>query len=98
MSARGALLLDLDGTLVDSIPCWIEAYLETLQALGVPMQRETFVTSIYQRGASVATVLEELGLQVPEPAFRRRRERSKRRDRGAASPDCLPKGAPANHG
>ncbi|MDF1700567.1 MAG: HAD family phosphatase [Planctomycetota bacterium] len=69
-----ALLLDLDGTLVDSIPCWIDAYRETLASFGRPLGHAEFLATIYQRSASVRTVLESLQVGVSEAEFRRVRD------------------------
>lgn len=66
----GALILDLDGTLVDSIPCWIEAYRESLARFGHDMDHDEFVSSIYQQNDPLARVLARLELDVGERAFR----------------------------
>jgi HAD superfamily hydrolase (TIGR01509 family) len=70
-----ALLLDLDGTLVDSIPCWIDAYRETLAAYGAPMTRPAFIESIYQRTEPLERVIATLGLDVAYAEFRAARDR-----------------------
>ena len=72
--ARGALLLDLDGTLVDSIPCWIDAYLETLHGFGLSMTRPEFIERIYQQTDPLPRVLEAHALGVSEAEFRRVRD------------------------
>lgn len=54
-----ALLFDLDGTLVDSIPLWIRANLHTLEDWNVPMDAQTFLTKIYQQGFHHHGILEQ---------------------------------------
>ncbi len=70
----GVLLLDLDGTLVDSIPCWIDAYLETLGTFGLSMTRPAFIEAIYQQTDPLPRVLEMHALDVTEVEFRRVRD------------------------
>lgn len=70
----GALLLDLDGTLVDSIPCWIDAYLETLRDYGLAMSRSRFIVEIYQQTDPLPGVLAAHGMDVTIEAFRRVRD------------------------
>ena len=72
--ARGALLLDLDGTLVDSIPCWIDAYLETLGEFGLRMTRPQFIEEIYQQTDPLPRVLEMYKLEVTQAEFRKVRD------------------------
>lgn len=74
MPKAGALLLDLDGTLVDSIPCWIDAYLETLGAFGLQLTRPAFIETIYQQTNPLPRVLQTHRLDVTEAEFRRLRD------------------------
>ena len=57
-----ALLFDLDGTLVDSIPLWIAANLQTLKGRGVEMTEQKFLTDFYQLGYHYHGILEKCGL------------------------------------
>lgn len=72
--SRGALLLDLDGTLVDSIPCWIEAFQVTLETHGIPLSEAEFVATIYQRSRALPEVLRSLGVEADPEVFRSERD------------------------
>ena len=56
-----AILFDLDGTLVDSVPLWIEANLKTLASLGVSMNAQEFLTNFYHEGLHYEGILEKCG-------------------------------------
>jgi N-acetyl-D-muramate 6-phosphate phosphatase len=62
--AMQALLFDLDGTLVDSVPLWIEANLRALRARDVVMDEQTFLTTIYQHGMHYHGILEQCGVST----------------------------------
>ncbi len=57
-----ALLFDLDGTLVDTIPLWIEANIRALKDLRYTMDSETFLHEFYQKGLHFRGILEQCGL------------------------------------
>ena len=61
-----AILFDLDGTLVDSIPLWIEANLRALAARHCIMDKRTFLTEVYQRGFHYHGILEHCGLRTQD--------------------------------
>lgn len=71
---KRALILDLDGTLIDSIPCWIRAFHETLLAYGVEMDEAAFISRIYQRNKHLKHVLEAHDLLDEHEAFRKARD------------------------
>lgn len=58
----GVLLFDLDGTLVDTIPTWIEANVRTLKEFKYSMEKETFLREYYQQGLHFSGILEKCGL------------------------------------
>lgn len=57
-----ALLFDLDGTLVDSVPLWIEANVRALEALQVVMDAERFLMQFYHAGLHYEGILEKCGV------------------------------------
>ncbi|MDA1194969.1 MAG: HAD family phosphatase [Planctomycetota bacterium] len=59
---QGALLFDLDGTLVDTVPLWLDAFEFALRAHGVEMDRPQFIERVYQRAGSLPALLESLGI------------------------------------
>lgn len=59
-----ALLFDLDGTLVDSIPLWIEANLAELAKRNFTMNPQTFIAEIYQKGLHYHGILEKCGISM----------------------------------
>lgn len=61
----GAVLFDLDGTLVDTIDHWIDAYLVTLGDFGVALDRPTFLHTIYRRNRALADVMADHGVDDP---------------------------------
>lgn len=72
--SRGALLMDLDGTLVDSIPAWIASFRATLAHYGVELSREKFLSEIYLQRRELHEVLESLGVDEAESVFRGARD------------------------
>ena len=58
----GAVLFDLDGTLLDTIGLWIRAYLHTLQNAGVNMDVEEFLLTTYTQNRHFEDVLAYYGL------------------------------------
>jgi HAD superfamily hydrolase (TIGR01549 family) len=64
------LLFDLDGTLVNSIPLWIEANVQSLKTRGATMDSQTFLIVFYQPGLHHSGILEKCGLPtVDNEAF-----------------------------
>ncbi len=61
-----AILFDLDGTLVDSVPLWIKANLRALAPLGVVMDAERFLTDFYHAGLHYEGILEQCGADPQE--------------------------------
>ena len=61
MSFR-AVLFDLDGTLVDTIGYWIEAYLKTLLDVDVDIDTEEFLLTTYTLNKHFEDVLEYYGI------------------------------------
>lgn len=59
-----AILFDLDGTLVDSVPLWIEANIHTLKSFGVTMEPENFLKEIYHAGLHYRGILEHCGIDT----------------------------------
>lgn len=57
-----ALLFDLDGTLVDSIPTWVDANIRMLKEFGCQMDPETFLRDYYQKGLHFKGILEKCGV------------------------------------
>lgn len=74
MTQPKALLFDLDGTLVDSVPLWIEANLEILKSLDVMMTAAAFLKEIYHAGLHYEGILEKCGVPM-EKSERFYRER-----------------------
>ncbi len=68
-----AILFDLDGTLVDTISLWQEAYLSTLRSEGIDMDMGEFMARIYSGNAHFNTVFAELGF--PEDEWQRIRKK-----------------------
>src|SRR3989344_2370787 len=59
-----ALLFDLDGTLVDTIPTWIEANIRILKEFGIQMDQKVFLQEYYQKGLHFKGILEKCGLDL----------------------------------
>ncbi len=57
-----AILFDLDGTLVDSVPLWIKANLRALESLNVVLDADTFLKQIYHAGLHYEGILEQCGV------------------------------------
>jgi HAD superfamily hydrolase (TIGR01509 family) len=55
------LLFDLDGTLVETIPFWLDANVQALAERGVTMDAETFLNDYYHQGLHFHGVLEHAG-------------------------------------
>ena len=73
----GAVLFDLDGTLVDTIGYWIEAYLETLLDVDIHIDTEEFLLTTYTLNKHFEDVLEYYGID-PSRAGELRASRDKR--------------------
>src|SRR3989344_7413378 len=58
------LLFDLDGTLIDSVPLWIEANLSALRTYGVTMEYAFFLHAFYQKGFHYSGIAEKCGVHV----------------------------------
>lgn len=59
-----AILFDLDGTLVDSVPLWIEADLRALEVLNVFLDSDTFLKDFYHHGLHYEGILEKCGIDA----------------------------------
>jgi len=69
-----AVIFDLDGTLVETIGLWAEAYLATLQGWGIEMDKQTFIEEIYIINRSFTELLAEHGLEGNIDQFRKERD------------------------
>lgn len=58
----GAVLFDLDGTLLDTIGLWMRAYLQTMQDAGVEIGAEEFILTTYTQNKHFEEVLVHYGL------------------------------------
>lgn len=67
-----AVLFDLDGTLVNTIPLWQRAYLQTLADEGVTMSLEEFMEKVYVGNTHFNAIFAEFGL--PETEWERIRQ------------------------
>ncbi|MBT3293421.1 HAD family phosphatase [Candidatus Peregrinibacteria bacterium] len=67
-----AILFDLDGTLIDTIPLWQKAYLQTLHDEGINMELDEFMERIYHKNEHFITIFKEFGF--PEKEWERIRE------------------------
>ncbi|MEI8230652.1 MAG: HAD family phosphatase [Candidatus Peregrinibacteria bacterium] len=61
-----ALLLDLDGTLIDSFPLWAAANLHMLELRGISLTEQKFLTDFYQPGLHHHGILEKCGLPTDD--------------------------------
>ncbi|PIQ76437.1 hypothetical protein COU78_06315 [Candidatus Peregrinibacteria bacterium CG10_big_fil_rev_8_21_14_0_10_49_24] len=59
-----AVLFDLDGTLVNTIGLWAEAYLATLREAGVELSMEDFLKTTYTQNRHFEEVLKDFSLDV----------------------------------
>lgn len=64
MPQTKAILFDLDGTLVDSVPLWIEANLRALESLHVVMDADSFLKEIYHAGLHYEGILEKCAIDT----------------------------------
>ena len=64
MSRIEAVLFDLDGTLVDSIPAWLRANVQVLSHFGYSITPGRFYDEFYRRGLHHAGILEQCGLHL----------------------------------
>lgn len=67
-----AILFDLDGTLVDSIPLYKQAYLKTLNAFGLALTEQEF-NEIYWENRKIPDVLARFGMRHREADVRQYR-------------------------
>lgn len=72
-----ALLFDLDGTLVDTIPLWVEANCAALADFGVEMSHEDFLQDYYHAYLHFHGILEKAGVDpsLNEEFYRNRNSR-----------------------
>lgn len=68
-----AVLFDMDGTLVDTVDLWVDAYTETLAEFGAAMDRAEFVAGVYHANRALPEVLADHGIDDRE-GFRTRRD------------------------
>jgi len=68
-----AVLFDLDGTLVDSIPIYKKAFEETLRTFGFSFTTEEF-NNVYWYNRKLSVLLPTLGAGHLEPAIRKHRD------------------------
>lgn len=66
MRKVSAILFDLDGTLVDSIPAWLQANVCSLALLGYSITPERFYDDMYRCGLHHAGILEKCGLPLEQ--------------------------------
>jgi len=64
-----AVIFDLDGTLVDSIPLYKRAYLETLRAFGLRLTEPEF-SAIYWENRKLSAVAKKFGLSAQADEIR----------------------------
>ena len=57
-----AVFFDLDGTIIETIPLWQRAYLETLQEFGIKMNVDDFMSKIYVTSQPLIEALAEQGV------------------------------------
>jgi len=69
-----AVLFDLDGTLIDSMSFWIEAYLSAFKKFDVIMTPDEFIRNVYLKHRSLEDVLEEHEIEDQETWFREMRD------------------------
>ena len=71
----GAILFDLDGTLLNTIGLWTQAYLQTLQEAGVEISAEEFILTTYTQNLHFEDALAHYGLDASKAeAFRTTRD------------------------
>lgn len=66
MSRIEAVLFDLDGTLVDSIPAWLRANVQVLSHFGYSITPDRFYDEFYRHGLHHAGILEHCGLPLDQ--------------------------------
>lgn len=69
-----AILFDLDGTLIDSIPLWIQAYQTTLQEYGAKFTEEEFMQDIYLAHKSLGEAMTHYNVKEDEKLIRTLRD------------------------
>ena len=70
-----AVIFDLDGTLVDTIPLWARAYMDTFADFDIEISKEDFMENIYVQSMSLMDALELRSLSTDlEPSFRKKRD------------------------
>tara|TARA_Y100000310_G_C20584810_1_gene764838 strand:+ start:727 stop:1377 length:651 start_codon:yes stop_codon:yes gene_type:complete len=62
--AYSAILFDLDGTLVDTIGYWIEAYIHTLNESGVYIGKQEFIDEVYLLNTHFEDAMSLLGIDA----------------------------------
>lgn len=58
-----AVLFDFDGTLIDSIPLWLDAYSKAFSEHGIVIDHDDFLRRYYRGDMSIETYLSDLGFE-----------------------------------
>jgi HAD superfamily hydrolase (TIGR01509 family) len=69
MTNPGAVLWDMDGTLVDTEPYWIEAETELMAAHGLPWSEEQGLEFVGNDLLTSGSLMREAGLDLPAPVI-----------------------------
>ncbi|MEI8230128.1 MAG: HAD-IA family hydrolase [Candidatus Peregrinibacteria bacterium] len=63
-----ALLFDLDGTLVDTVPLWVSANVAMLARYGFAISNDAFLKNYYHTGLHYTGILEKAGIPLERAA------------------------------
>ena len=69
MTNPAAVLWDMDGTLVDTEPYWIEAETELMAAHGLPWSEEQGLEFVGNDLLTSGSLMREAGLDLPAPVI-----------------------------